>query len=143
MIYPQRCKAREGFTLIEILIAVTIVIIMGVVVAPNFRKWLGFSADAATKANLRTLSTTIDQFYIDMGDYPDKLRDLVKKPANEKFAKKWTESYLKQKDVPMDGWKHSFQYKKPGEQGHPYELYSYGKNGKGAPKSEWISVWDL
>ncbi len=143
MTYAQARGAREGFTLIEILIAIAIVAIAAVMIGPNLYKYIAGASETATKGNLRTLSTAIDQFYLDMGEHPSRLRDLVRKPSEEKFAKKWTDSYLKAKDVPPDGWGTPFQYKKPGESGHPYELYSYGQNKKGAPKAEWISVWDL
>lgn len=143
MTCTQVRNVREGFTLIEILIAIAIIAIAAVMVGPNLYKYVSGAGETATKSNLRTIKLSIDQFYLDMGEYPDKLRDLIKKPSDEKFAKKWKERYLDTNEVPVDGWKHAFYYKKPGEKGHPYELSSYGPNGKGAPKNEWISVWKL
>lgn len=140
--YAKTRNAREGFTLIEILIAITIIAILSVLVAPNLLNLVAGAGDKATRSSLRTLKTSINLFKLDLGDFPDRLRDLVKKPSDEKF-KKWKASYLEGDEVPQDGWGNSFYYKKPGEKGHPYELSSYGPNGKGSPKSEWISVWDL
>lgn len=140
--YAKARSTREGFTLIEILIAIAIIAIAGVIVAPNFYKYLAGAGETGTKSSLRALKTAISQFKLELGDFPDKLRDLVKKPSDERF-KKWKESYLESSEVPQDSWGSSFYYKKPGEKGHPYELSSYGPNGKGSPKSEWISVWDL
>ncbi len=135
--------AREGFTLIEILVAIAIVAILTMVVAPNLLKYVTEGGETATKASMRALKTAINQFSYKMGDPPISLRDLVRKPKEEKFAKKWTGSYLDSKDVPPDGWGTPFKYENKGKEGHPYELYSYGPKGKGGPKDEWISVWDL
>jgi general secretion pathway protein G len=136
-------KLHPGFTLIEIMIAITIIGILGAILAPSMLSYLSSSKETATKSNLRTTEMVINQFYADTGSFPEKLRDLIKKPADEQAAKKWKGPYLKSNSVPTDGWDTPFVYKKPGEKGHPYELYSYGPNGKGAPKNEWISVWDL
>jgi len=134
---------RDGFTLVEILIAIAIVAIAAVMVGPNLYKYVAGAKETTTKSNLRTLKMAIDQFYLDIGEHPDRLPDLVRKPKEERLAKKWTASYLESSEVPTDGWGRSYQYKKPGEEGHPYELYSFGPDGKGAPKAEWISVWKL
>jgi hypothetical protein len=45
---------------------------------------------------------------------------------------------------PEDAWGEKFYYKvNPAGGTRPYELYSYGPEGKGGPKDEQISVWDL
>lgn len=142
MIYTQTRTTREGFTLIELVVVIAIIGILMVTVGPNLYRYIAGAGKTATMSNLRTIKVAIDQFKLDFGEFPEKLRDLVKKPSDEKF-KKWEESYLNTNEVPQDGWKHPFYYKKPGEKGHPYELSSYGPNGKGSPKNEWISVWDL
>lgn len=146
MTYAQVRKERKlhpGFTLIEIMIAITIIGILGALLAPSMLSYLSSSKETATKSNLRTTEMVIEQFYSHTGSFPEKLRDLIKKPADEQAAKKWKGPYLKSQNIPTDGWDVPFVYKKPGEKGHPYELYSYGPNGKGAPKNEWISVWEL
>ncbi len=140
--YAKARNAREGFTLIEILIAVAIIAILGIIVAPNLLNRVAKAGETGTKSSLRALKTAISEFKLDLGEFPDKLRDLVKKPSDEKF-KKWKASYLEASEVPQDSWGNSFYYKKPGEKGHPYELSSYGPNGKSGPKEERISVWDL
>lgn len=130
-------SAREGFTLMEILIAVAIVAIMVVTVGPNIMKMAFRGKKDATKVRLAGTKQSLQAYYLDMSEYPEKLRDLVKKPAE---AKKWDGPYIDEE--PRDGWDRRFQYKRTAGGKHPYELYSFGSNGQGAPKEEWISVWD-
>jgi general secretion pathway protein G len=72
-----------------------------------------------------------------------KLRDVVEKPREEAVARNWAKGgYIEGGELPQDAWREEFQYKRTPEGKNPYELYSYGSNGAGAPKEEWISVWN-
>jgi general secretion pathway protein G len=142
MTYVQR-QAQAGFTLIEILIALAIVIIAGAIVVPYFTGQIESSRKKTAKATVRTMRGLVDQFEADHGKYPTSLKDLVKRPTDEEIARNWTQ-YMQGKDVPKDPWGKSYQYRVTPDEEHPYELYSYGsKQGKNTPRAEWISVWDL
>jgi general secretion pathway protein G len=133
----QARTAREGFTLIEILIAVAIVAIMVVTVGPNLMRMAFKGKKDATKVRLAGVKQSLNTYFLDASEYPEKLRDLVKKPAE---AKKWDGPYLDEE--PRDAWDRRFQYKRTPGGKHPYDLYSFGENGQGSPKEEWLSVWD-
>lgn len=133
-------NARSGFTLVEMLIVLAI---MGIVIAVGTPAYLSYKRGAqkrATAATIRNVKIALEQFREDAGDYPTSLRDLVKKPTDEK-AEGWDGPYLSSKDEPKDGFGNKFHYAvTPGAE-NPYELYSYGRKGKGAPKDEWIDAW--
>ncbi len=141
MNYAQR-HAQEGFTLIEILIAFALVMIMGGVVFVSYRGIVAKNAAKATVESLRVIRNALEQYREDVGEYPASLRDLLKKPADEKASEQWAGPYIETKKGDIkDGFNHPFHYAvTPGGE-HPYELYSYGPNDKGSPKSEWIDVW--
>ena len=134
---------RQGFSLIEIIIAVAIMAIMALVVVPNLMQYVSNSRKDATTANVRAFETAINMFNVHTGQLPARLQDLVKKPADERVARKWQGPYLLQREIPEDAWGNRFQYKVTPQGEHKYELYSYGPDGKGSPKAEWINVWDL
>ncbi|HZW61492.1 MAG TPA: type II secretion system major pseudopilin GspG [Candidatus Babeliales bacterium] len=134
---------RAGFTLVEILIALAIIAIIGAIGIPSYLSYTKKANKQQTEANIRVLSAAIESYQTDIGQLPETLEDLVRKPFNEELAKNWPGNYLKGKTVPKDAWKHPFHYAVTPGQEHPYELYSYGPNGKSAPQSEWISVWNL
>ena len=135
---------RSGFTLIELAIAMMILLILGAVAIPRFMAYLEKAKVSATKTNLQALKSAIDGFKIDTGKYPPKLRDLIEKPKDETLARRWQKGgYLEGTDeIPKDGWDEDFVYKITPQGKNPYDLYSYGPDGAGSPKDEWISVWD-
>ena len=70
-------KSVKGFTLLEILIVVSILAILAMAVIPNF---IGFDVEAriaATKSNLDMLRSRITMFRAKEGHYPESLEDLV------------------------------------------------------------------
>lgn len=144
MTYTHHVKsARQGFTLIEIMFAITIIAILTAIVAPNLVSYVRSARISSTESTVRMLEGAINMFNAQTGQYPARLNDLVKKPAEEKIARKWQGPYLKQKEMPEDPWGNKYVYKLTPQGENKYDLYSYGPNGKGSPKDEWISVWSL
>jgi general secretion pathway protein G len=134
----KRKIAQDGFTLIELMIAVAIIGILAAVVVPNFMGYLRRAKVSAAKTELKVLADSILNFNLDTGRYPARLNDLVKRPTEEDVASKWQGPYLKKKELPKDPWTNRYVYKLTPGQENPYELYSYGPNGRRAPKAEWI-----
>lgn len=70
---------RSGFSLIELMIVMSIVGILAAVSVPNYRWGLIKANEAVLKENLYTFRSTIDQYYADQGKFPDSLQDLKTK----------------------------------------------------------------
>ena len=70
---------RRGFTLIEILIVISIIGILITLAQPSFHRAVTAAREATLKENLFVLRDVIDQFYADNGKYPAALADLVEK----------------------------------------------------------------
>jgi general secretion pathway protein G len=129
--------------MIELLVAIAILAILAAVVGPLVLGQIDKARVTGTRSNLKSVKSAIDMYKIDIGKYPTKLRDLVEKPREESAAKKWQKTgYLEGGEVPKDSWGEEFQYKVTSGGKNPYELYSYGPKGPGAPSDEWLSVWD-
>jgi general secretion pathway protein G len=71
--------SRRGFTLIEILIVVTIIGILVTLAQPSFNRAVTSAKEATLKENLFILRDVIDQFYADNTKYPTALSELVEK----------------------------------------------------------------
>ena len=112
-------------------------------VAPRFFDQVGKSEVKATRAQLNAFDKALAAYRLDTGHYPGTdqgLRALVVNSGNEP---KWSGPYLA-KTVPPDPWGHAYNYRLPGESGHDFELFSFGKDGQpgGSGENSDISVWD-
>jgi general secretion pathway protein G len=121
-------SAQTGFTLLELLVVVTIIALLVGYVAPRFFGQVGKSEITTAKAQIDALEKAVDQYRLDTGHYPSTeqgLGALVNRPQTEP---KWNGPYLR-KDVPLDPWGKAYLYKQPGERGD-YDIISLGKDGQ-------------
>ena len=119
---------EAGFTLVEMLVVITIIgLIMGLV-GPRVLNYLAESKIKTARIQIESLSSAIDLYYLDNGHYPgvsDGLDALVRKPAGDEG---WNGPYLKSQKTPADPWGNAYIYKSPGEHA-PYEIASFGPTG--------------
>lgn len=71
--------SRSGFTLIEILIVVSIIGILITLAQPSFHRAVASAKEATLKENLFVLRDVLDQFFADNAKYPGALEELVEK----------------------------------------------------------------
>ena len=124
-----RRGGQAGFTLVEMLVVITIIgLIMGLV-GPRVLGYLSESKVKTAKIQIESLSAALDLFYLDNGRYPagnEGLAALVQRPAS---ASAWNGPYIKTGAVPADPWGHAYLYKVPGDHA-AYEIASYGSAGQ-------------
>ena len=139
----EKRYARPGFTLMEILIAVMILGLLGALVGPALNNIYKSQQKRACESSLLGLKKAIQIYKDRVLKLPTTLKDLIKKPKDEQAAKRWEGPYVEGDEIPMDPWGESFKYKLTPGTKHPYELFSYGPEGKGSPKEEHIDVWKI
>ena len=115
----------RGFTLLEIVIVIALIALVMAGVAATVNNQRQKATYGLGKTQLHSLSGMIESYAIDNGNPPDRLEDLVQKPAN---ARNWNGPYAKERDL-KDPWNHDFVYQKPGEHGE-YDLTCLGNDGK-------------
>src|SRR5262249_33669046 len=81
-------RSDRGFTLLELLVVMTIVGILAAIAVPALRDSPQRAREATLKEDLFTMRSVIDQFHGDKGFYPPDLPTLV------------TEGYLRK--IPID-----------------------------------------
>ena len=120
-----RRPRRTGFTLLEVMLVLAILVILGGFVAFNL---VGQSEKAYKKAaqqQLHGIEGMLDLYYLDMQAYPPDLSALRVAPTSVGNAQKWDGPYAK-KDIPPDPWGQAYNYE---VSGNSYKLYSAGPNG--------------
>jgi general secretion pathway protein G len=130
----KNLNRQHGFTLIEIMVVVVIIGILIGLVAPNILGRVDKARVTAAKTDIATLEQALEMYRLDNHAYPSTdqgLEALIAKPSGEPDAKNWNlEGYLKKKQLPNDPWGHVYQYVSPGQEGRPYDLYSFGADGR-------------
>ena len=140
---PCRSRSEEaGFTLVEMLVVITIIGLIMALVAPRVLGYLSESKAKAAKIQIESFGSALDLFYLDSGRYPtgsEGLVVLVQRPGN---APAWNGPYLKGGVVPADPWGNAYVYRAPGQHG-AYEILSYGSDGQegGTGTASDITSW--
>lgn len=73
----MRSQAARGFTMIEVLIVVTLIVILAGMGMVQYRNSVRRAEEAVLKENLFRMRDAIDQYYADKTRYPQSLQDLV------------------------------------------------------------------
>lgn len=68
---------RSGFTLLELIVVITILGVLLSIALPNYRASVLQAKEAVLRENLYRLRDLIDQYQSDKGRYPDSIESLV------------------------------------------------------------------
>jgi general secretion pathway protein G len=139
--HESRYSRVLGFTLLELLVVMVIIGLLVSFVGPKYFAQIGKSETKTAQAQIEALGKALDQYRVDVGQYPSTdqgLSALNVSPAN---TSKWQGPYLK-KSIPNDPWNVPYIYKSPGEHGD-YDLYSLGKDAQlgGTKENEDVVSW--
>jgi general secretion pathway protein G len=77
-------KRRRGFTFVELMVVITIIVILVSMAIPIYNRSIIRAKESVLANNLYTLRTVIDQYAYDKGKAPQSLQDLV----NEGYLQK-------------------------------------------------------
>jgi len=136
----SRCNRRRKrrFSLIELMIVLIIMGLLTALVAPAVMGKLGKAKVQTAKTQIKLLSNAVDDYYLDMDEYPSSLEGLIRSSGGDK----WDGPYLKPPKIPKDPWGNDYHYQVPGSEGMEFEIVCYGADGSpgGAKKNADINI---
>lgn len=122
---------QSGFTLIEVMVVIVILGVLGMIVVPNVFGKLSSAKVDTTKITLKTVSGSLDEYYLNNGKYPSTQEGLQALITPVQGTKNFPDGgYIKGGKIPTDGWENDLQYVSPGQEGRKYDLFSLGADGK-------------
>jgi len=120
---------ERGFTLVEMLVVITIIALIMSLVGPRVLNYLSESKVKAAKIQMQSFSSALDLLYLDTGRYPSSAEGLTTLVKPTSAMRGWNGPYLKGGNVPNDPWGKPYVYRSPGERSK-YEITSYGADGQ-------------
>ena len=122
---------QQGFTLLEIMIVVGIIVILLGLAISKIGNPTGFAKQTAVRADVQAIGTQLQLYESMNGFYPTTeqgLQALVTQPTTDPSPTRWYQLF---KQVPKDPWGSEYIYRCPGQR-HPegYDLYSAGPDRK-------------
>ena len=135
---------RRGFTLMELLVVLAILVLLMAMVAPRVLKFLGKSDISVTTSQIGSLKKSLELYAADCRRYPTTeqgLQALVTRPTAGPPAPNW-KAYLDK--MPIDPWGKPYQYLSPGIKGE-IDVFSLGADGQpgGTGVDADIGSWSL
>lgn len=121
-------RGEAGFTLVEMLVVITIIGMIMALVGPRVLNYLSESKAKAAKIQIESFSSALDLYYLDLGRYPTSNEGLTGLTRSNNQAG-WNGPYLRGGLVPNDPWGHVYVYRSPGASA-PYEIISLGSDGQ-------------
>lgn len=134
-------RVGAGFTLLELLVVMVIIGLLAGIVAPQYFEQVGKSNTKVARAQIEALGQALDQYRLDVGQYPSTEQGLQALQAQPTQEPRWQGPYLR-KDVPMDPWGRPYQYRQPGQHGN-YDLFSLGSDAQpgGDREASDVTSW--
>ena len=130
---PSRRMTGEGFTLLEVLIVIAIMLIIVAIALPRITPMLEAAHKTTVVAKLRTLTNELSAYRMDCGSYPNSLAAL--KPSTIKGCSRNSTAASDPATAP--GYRLTFNATNPDDNGH-YEGYTLSAvpSSSGSPGNE-------
>jgi general secretion pathway protein G len=137
-------RRRDGFTLIEVLLVMAILVVLASLAAVNIGSARRKAKIDAAKSQVGMFKTPLQMYELAIGSYPTTaqgLDALRTAPSDLPNASKWDGPYL-ESPVPLDPWENAYQYVAPGTHNtDSFDVWSNGPDGQSGTEDD-IGNWE-
>jgi len=124
-------RGRRAFTLMEMIVVVTIIALLATVIVPRLWQHVGTANVSAAKAEVNAIAAQISTYLIDTGAAglnDDFDLEVLLLPPDDGGGPNGP--YLQKKDDLIDPWKNPYILRAPGEVNYDFDVVSMGPDGE-------------
>ncbi len=122
----KRCSRRRGFTLLELLLVLSILVVIGGIAVVNFGGAQNEANINATKTQLSAVKNAVEMYKIRLNGLPETLDALRDGPSDAAKKAKWNDNPI-MTEIPTDAWTNPLVFS---INGNKYEIRSGGPDGQ-------------
>ncbi len=138
----RKIRNQRGFTLLEMLVVITIIGSLATIVTPNLLKHLRNTEIASTTMSLNGIINALEMYRYNTGSYPTTTEGLEALYIEPNGITGWDGPYITKPVYPKDAWSVGFDYLSPGAVNTTiYDLWSYGPDETDATIDD-ITNWE-
>lgn len=143
-----RSRRRAALTLIELLVVMMILSILATAVALSVVNKVHIAKVSTAKTDIHTFEQALNTYSLIMGEYPTSEEGLAAlwSPPSTVDPEKWRQGgpFVEKQNF-RDPWGNDYLYASPGADERPFDLSSYGADGKpgGDGKDADINNWEM
>lgn len=121
---------RSGFTLMEVLLVLVILVVLAGVVAVPLSNTQDRANSQAAKLYVESLEASVKSFKIATNKWPGDLQSLIQPPSGMSPAR-WGGPHTEEIAIPADPWGNPYQYNPQGQRnnGIKPDIWSLGPDG--------------
>ena len=124
-------KMDEGFTFVETIIVLAIILILSATIGVSGSKYIDQSRKSAATTEIAMYTNALNSYYYDCGVFPAEYQGLValwEKPDVHPVPENWQGPYVN-KEPSTDPWGRAYIYKDINEAGLPFSIICSGADG--------------
>ena len=132
----QLRPVRRAFTLMEIIVVVTIIALLAALVAPRLIGRVGWAKESKAKSEVRSIGTAVSMYITDSGSTLNDSFDLEVLLLPPEDGGGPQGPYLQKSDDLIDPWENLYAIRIPGEVNYDFDVYSIGPDGQAGTEDD-------